>query len=350
MSLFFVCCCWLIALGKASEGNEDDRPRVNLVNFAGAPIDMFWLSEGGDEVMINNNPLINGSSAITNCVTGHKFAIRFASDRFNRTTGAVPKKSGIAEAKFRKNAHHEVATVTSFQSKLGFVKKQLTIQMSPVNRKHEMLEYKNGKSQYVPPMGIRAFAPKSRINHAIRECEDFKDGGELFSQCVMDVAIDDLLELQRNLDMVNDGRERMGSRLRNYTCADETLPTSPPLRTDTIHLDDGTSHEVNMFLDLPHAKIWTVQNMISEEECEILIKAIGPELKRATVADDYGAAVVSESRKAQQAQYRGVDHQGFGVTDPLFPLFRRILNITNEVAHYQLQPEVLYVYHAHIIH
>ena len=94
----------------------------------------------------------------------------------------------------------------------------------------------------------------------------------------------------------------MSDKLRNYTCADPTLESSTPLRTETMRIQNK-DYTVNILLDMNAAKIWSVEGFISEEECRILHDHGLPRLRRATVAGEDGLATISQSRKAQQASY-----------------------------------------------
>ena len=66
----------------------------------------------------------------------------------------------------------------------------------------------------------------------------------------------------------------------------------------------------------------------------ILMKHGSPRLMRATVADADGTSVVSESRKAQQANYMiNMDNPS---ADPLYPLYARVFQATNHHTKYNL--------------
>eukprot|EP00604_Paraphysomonas_vestita_P004280 CAMPEP_0174825382 /NCGR_PEP_ID=MMETSP1107-20130205/42696_1 /TAXON_ID=36770 /ORGANISM="Paraphysomonas vestita, Strain GFlagA" /LENGTH=236 /DNA_ID=CAMNT_0016056921 /DNA_START=714 /DNA_END=1427 /DNA_ORIENTATION=- len=64
------------------------------------------------------------------------------------------------------------------------------------------------------------------------------------------------------------------------------------------------------------------------------MKSAEPRLERAVVVGADGGAVVSESRRAQQASYNLRSP-----TDPLWNLYHRILNFTNSHTNYNLKPE-----------
>ena len=54
---------------------------------------------------------------------------------------------------------------------------------------------------------------------------------------------------------------------------------------------------------MSHAKIWYVENFITDEECAFFREHGKDNLKRATVAGPDGTSVISNHRKANQAHY-----------------------------------------------
>ena len=86
--------------------------------------------------------------------------------------------------------------------------------------------------------------------------------------------------------------------------------------------------------DTDHAKIWVAHDFITDEECDHLLRHGGPRLARATVAGEDGTSVISESRKAQQANYN-MNKDG-AESDPLYPLYKRVFQATNHHTNYNL--------------
>jgi hypothetical protein len=95
-------------------------------------------------------------------------------------------------------------------------------------------------------------------------------------------------------------------------------------------------YRIETLFENSRAKIWTVANFITDEECDVLERFAKPVLKRATVAGEDGTSIVSENRKAQQAAY---DKHQRDPKDPLAPLHRRVLQLTNTVTGYALEPD-----------
>ena len=150
-----------------------------------------------------------------------------------------------------------------------------------------------------------------------------------FLPCMATNVIDDITTLSVAKKEMKNYIDSISGRLRNYTCIDESMQTSTPIYTYNTTLQYrgmDREYEVNVLLDKNRSKIWTVDNFVSKEECDVFIEHGTPKLQRAAVVDMYGAGVVSESRKANQADY---SFSGPAPEDPLSELYHRVLNITN---------------------
>lgn len=160
-----------------------------------------------------------------------------------------------------------------------------------------------------------------------------------YVKCVADSIIDDVTKISDSKDLVARYRDKISSRLRNYTCADPTIETTPHLPSSYSTSYDGKEYEVRVLLDMDSAKVWYIDNFITQDECNVLMNFGRPRLARATVAGEDGNSVVSENRKAQQAHYDTHYHSQNPTRDPLYPLAERILAITNTHAEYSLTHE-----------
>ena len=170
-----------------------------------------------------------------------------------------------------------------------------------------------------------------KVRKQASECS--KLTGEKYDHCVATGIAEDVIQMEDKKVQMTKYRDLMSGRLRNYTCSDETMETSKPLRS--LHMTiDNKRYNMDILFDSPSAKIWVMHNFISEEECKILEAHGMPRLSRATVAGEDGLSVVSENRKAQQASYNlHQDHED----DPLRGLDSRIRTVTNRHAGYNLQ-------------
>jgi hypothetical protein len=321
MRVYVLFAAWQWVQFAASEEEENyDQPAMNIVNWAGSPIQLFWLDpDNGEESQMLARPVQNGSTSFLNSFDGHEFVIRLEED---------PN----VHYKFTKGPKHELAFVTGSAT-------ELLVTMQVVASYGMLMDWSaRNEDRYLSPRWIRELEPKKRVEFAVNECAALKDNAKDFNRCFVEVAADDFEVLMRKKDSSVKSRDVMSSRLRNYTCADDSLQTTLPLYSKTVNIIDGT-YKMDVLMDLPRSKIWTVHNFVSEEECGVLKSVSGPQLARATVADEDGAAIVSDNRKAQQARYKGVNDDGFFASDPLFPLYQKIFNITNEFASYQLHTD-----------
>ena len=342
---------WLTSSVLRASDDEDDQPLVRVMNEAGSPLQVYWIDpESGDEVLLSSKPIRHGQSMTMNSFNTHRFVVRYDSNQ------------PAFAARFTKSPSHEVAVVTATAHHMvveltpvdtpdelaawrlpgssgGVDSKQHTRKVDEKNEDVDEEKEEVEEEEYVRPRHVAKLAPMQRVEHAVGVCQHAKGDSAAFSRCVMAAAKDDLEVLVRKKDSTVKSRDHMASRLRNYTCEDDSLQTTPPLYTRRVRVIDR-DHDVHMLLDEPRAKIWTIRDFISGDECDVLKRVGGPHLRRATVADEGGAAVVSENRKAQQARYRGSESDGeFNADDPLFPLYQRVFNITNEIARYQLHTD-----------
>lgn len=151
-----------------------------------------------------------------------------------------------------------------------------------------------------------------------------------FNRCFADRISKDVAKGKKNNSRLKTYRDLMATRLRNYTCYDDSLNTSLALRSTVFNVDNA-SYNSDILYEMSQAKIWTVQNFITEEECNILMEYGRPRLLTATVAGEDGLPSVSVSRRAQQAAYLMNSPD-----DPLVALKRRVLEMTNLMTGYNL--------------
>ena len=224
---------------------------------------------------------------------GHQFLIRL-----------VPHVSGV-ETKFRKGKEAEDVTVT-YDAKRKSIKAMTAKQSQEIKTKVKNAQEKaarglNIKPSNQQPRQINATSNLlETIDLATDHCRALR--GEAFSACMASNLIEDITRLTDAKTQLSKFRDAMSSRLRNYTCVDETMQTSAPVFSYDLSLADKDV-QVNVLLNKTHSKIWTVDNFISDAECDILQKHGKPLLRRATVAAEDGSSVISENRKANQAAY-----------------------------------------------
>ena len=156
---------------------------------------------------------------------------------------------------------------------------------------------------------------------------------EDFSDCLARKVADELMKSEDKISSLIRHRDVMSYKLRDYTCDDESMKSSLPIRQMNFTSND-VSYETDILFDTQHAKVWTVSNFVSKGECKILQDYGRDRLTKATVAGVDGKPSLSKGRSAQQAGYHPINKDP---NDPLINLRDKILAVTNLVAGYDLQ-------------
>ena len=123
---------------------------------------------------------------------------------------------------------------------------------------------------------------------------------ELLASCVEAKVARTLEETNIQISYEAKVRKGMAGFLENYTCADETLDSSPDVSSHYWTMPDAT-RMVHVKHDRAPSKIHVVENFISEDECLAMETEAALTLHRATVADGKGGSQLSPNRKAMQA-------------------------------------------------
>lgn len=267
-----------------------------MVNHAGSPIEIFWIDITNPTNLVKQSEgqLLNKTEAQINTYQNHTFIVRFA------------KYVEGSQVQFTKGPHSEVVYI-KYNSTTAALQAE---SRSP----HEQV-----------------FA---KIESSKQNCSQYTNR-TLFMNCMAEGISSPLKSLTKSHSTLAKFRDAIAHRLRNYTCADPTQETSTPVSTYSFPFA-GKDYEVKVLLDMPHAKVWVVEDFLQPHECEILEREGRPNLHRATVAAEDGTSVVSEHRKAQQASYHGHQDPHTGHKDPLWMLQQRILALTNQHAGYNL--------------
>ena len=221
------------------------------------------------------------------------------------------------------------------------LKVDMTYVMNQIDSKHQDTIQFDSKYKLLDKSirsAVRNHSLAQELSDITRYCYSSSiDTQQQFLQCMATNVMNDITALSDAKSKMEVYSSLISGRLRNYTCIDESLQTSTPIYTYNTTLQYrgmDREYEVNVLLDKNHSKIWTVDNFVSKDECDVLVEHGTPKLRRATVAAADGSSVVSESRKANQAGYK---FSGPLSDDPLGELYQRLLNMTNAHTGFQLQ-------------
>lgn len=94
--------------------------------------------------------------------------------------------------------------------------------------------------------------------HSSNDGED-KDRGDEFSACMAAHLMEGINGINDLKTQLTNYRDKMSSRLRNYTCTDDSLETTAPLYTYSMPLNKaGVLHDftVEVLMHKEHSKIW----------------------------------------------------------------------------------------------
>jgi hypothetical protein len=270
---------------------------------------VYWLEpETGKAVRYAD--VMDGGKTVINSFVNHTFMIR-------------DESSSCEEQD--ENCHVNYITVSDeHKRQLIHVKEGLQVQYEG----EETIRDSNGGKRVVDECKAQASARLAFPgSDAARVLEDL-------STCV-EKGLTRLLEVKNDeLAVESQDRRHLADKLENYTCADQTLSTSPPI--EIRHWDyNGTTREVHVLHERSASQIHVLQNFISQEECDAIERAAQPLLHRGTVADGAGGHKLSEHRKAFQAGLKvpwDKEEQG----DPIARVVRRLYDYTNHATGYNL--------------
>ena len=144
---------------------------------------------------------------------------------------------------------------------------------------------------------------QSMFNHSTHTCSNMLFKGDDFNKCVYDEISTDFQHHFKASDRLHKLFDKVADHYRNYTCRNITQETTKSISSYSYMGIDNKQYTINILLNRSHAKVWTVDDMISDDECVALMTEGRPKLTRATTAGSDGTGEVNEVRKAQQASY-----------------------------------------------
>lgn len=124
------------------------------------------------------------------------------------------------------------------------------------------------------------------------------------AKCVEESVTDMIIKANEEIQFQAKLRHNLAENFENYTCADNNLPGSSPVRSEYWNHLRSFPRQVDVLLDRPASKVHVIKKFISPDECAAMEETSAERLHKATVADGKGGSKFSESRKARQAAIR----------------------------------------------
>ena len=277
----------LLVLAIVALESAGDSVHMTVFNHAGAPIELWWVNTFVPErplVLQSEKPVRNATSTYVNSYDTHEFVVKF----FNKPDS--PQGHFVKGPEEEEVHVHFDASADQFQIKVT----------TDLDRWVEKMDVSSAKC--------------------------LNDTSMKFSECLAVDTHNEFKHIAEEHRQVMKHRDEMSRLLRNYTCADTSLNTSTPI--ETFHYSVGDKeYEVGVHFDLPSAKIWTIADFLTDDECELFRQYAFGKLKSATIVGSDGRSELSRHRKAQDAHYYFSSGNFEG--DPLWPLYSRIVNFAN---------------------
>ena len=177
---------------------------MKVVNNAGAPLTLSWVNVfepvdpvTGQHPLVSQTqkPIRNSTDISINSYNTHSFVVQF-----------LQPVEGVAGAQFTKGPDEETVTV-SFDG--------TTLTATQMTKRDEVM--------------IKA-------RNATDVCGKLRKNGlhGAFEQCLSGGLVHDVVKMEEEKAQIVKYRNLMSLRLRNYTCDDDTMVTTPPLDTRQV--------------------------------------------------------------------------------------------------------------------
>lgn len=206
----------------------------------------------------SENPIKNNSETMINSYDTHRFLLKF-----------VNGQPDLSEAEFTKGPYEETVTIMHDQSNGLYAVQESTF------------------DKFVSNMKTASTSCSSSDN---------------YSDCITSQLFTGYYRTHQRMQTLTTYRDAISSKLRNYTCLDDSLNTSTPIATKNQTIL-GRRVTVDSLFEKDRAKIWVVHDFVSDSECDVLT--------------DFAERKLSVSRLSiDQFQY-AVHGNADGATDPL---------------------------------
>ncbi|CAB9518956.1 prolyl 4-hydroxylase [Seminavis robusta] len=167
------------------------------------------------------------------------------------------------------------------------------------------------------------------VKGVVRDCEGYEDDDEAEALCVLKGFTKYLARTMEEQGFEATVRDKLATSLEAYSCSDNSLSSSNPLRSETW--EDPVSQQtlqIQVMQEHASSKIHLIENFVSAEECQAIIdQANVTGMSNASVA---GGQLYSSIRKALQTNVAvpwDLEHTGH----PISRATRRVYNYANHV-------------------
>lgn len=302
--------------GKTSSRNARDNKRpIQILNEAtnSFAIEVFWVNPNTrEEVRMSDPHVLPGTEFKLDSFVGHEFSIREKPSVKDGGECKNPDKV-CRHAFFQVSENDDQIAKLTADFELIFEDNKIKARQQANDLLQECRAQADAK--------MKASSNPDADNSAILQ--------ELV-QCVQGGVANELEKVHEEIAFQSSVRTTIAAQLENYTCADDTLDSTPDVGSPISWFHKGTKRTVHVKHDRPSSKIHVIEDFIDEEECIAMETSAAASLHRATVADGKGGSRLSENRKALQAGIKVPwDQEADG--NAIARLSRRVYDYTNWV-------------------
>ena len=202
-----------------------------MINYAGEPIELYWINnfqKNIEFVRQTKKPIRNSTEAVINSYNTHQFEIRFL------------RNDPDASTTFTKGPEDETVIVR-FNEETGKLELE---QVTDLNKMFKQVE--------------QEISNKCYHNHKL--------GSQELSDCISEIVLDEVHRLERTKGLMKRYHDVMSSKLRDYSCQDRNMEFSKAQRSFDFRFL-GDTFNVSVFLDTPHAKLYTIDDFATAQDC-----------------------------------------------------------------------------------
>ena len=325
---------------KAKQTRSTDRS-IQVINDSPSRIDIYWVNPDTREEISMSSSVLPGTDFSMNSYVGHEFAAR------ERPTKDGICPHGLENDQETKQTNH-VAKNTKDDTTTGcrvtnFVVSENDEQVVRITSNFTTIfedtkvKASQQAEQLIQSCQTKAQEQLTKANNANPKLQR-KIMDELVT-CVEQGVANALEQVHEEIAFQSQVRTSISARLENYTCVDDSMESTPDVRTSTwVAPNLQETLTVHIKHDRPASQIHVIENFIQPKECLAMEQAAAQRLHRATVADGKGGSQLSENRKAMQAGIRVAwDREAAG--DPIARLSRRVYDYTNHVLGLDIREE-----------
>lgn len=292
-------------------GSNPERS-FEIFNESGGNFEIFWVDPSTKQgVKLSPSSVRDGEKFPLNSFVGHEFEIR----------EVPPTEGGNCSSSPDKVCHVGNFVVSETDNPIVKIRPGIDVILTDVET-----EAKESGIDKVDRC-------KAEARRALKNNDSPDSSRRIFERlgaCMEESIVDELVAKDREIFFENKVRTDMAGFLENYTCVDDSVPSSPDVSTSIWTAGDNIERTVHVKLNRPASRIHVIENFIDEEECKAMEAQAAQTLHDATVADGKGGHRLSEARKAMQAGIK-VDWSKEAEGDPIARLSRRVYDYTENV-------------------